>query len=62
MSGGQTINISSPITVYVDKVNSDIDLEKALAKAGDEFDRKLLFRLRNRLDSASLRGIGYMRG
>jgi hypothetical protein len=46
----------------VDRIDSDIDLERALAKAGDEFDRKLMFKLRNLLDSGSLRGIGYLRG
>jgi len=54
--GGTTININ------VDRMDSDIDLERALAKAGDEFDRLLMFRLRNPLDSGSLRGIGYLRG
>jgi len=54
--GGTTININ------VDKMSSDIDLEKALLKAGDEFDRQLMFKLRNLLDSNGLRGIGYMRG
>jgi len=54
--GGTTININ------VDRIDSDIDLERALAKAGDEFDRQLMFRLRNLLDSGSLRGIGYLRG
>ena len=54
--GGTTININ------VDKISSDIDLEKALVKAGDEFDRQLMFKLRNLLDSGSLRGIGYLRG
>lgn len=54
--GGTTININ------VDRMDSDIDLERALAKAGDEFDRLLMFKLRNLLDSGSLRGIGYLRG
>jgi hypothetical protein len=54
--GGTTINL------HVDRIDSDIDLEKALAKAGDEFDRQLMFKLRNLLDSGSLRGIGYLRG
>jgi hypothetical protein len=54
--GGTTININ------VDRIDSDIDLERALAKAGDEFDRQLMFKLRNLLDSNGLRGIGYMRG
>jgi hypothetical protein len=43
-------------------MSSDIDLQKAISQAGDEFDRQLMFRLRNLLDSGSLRGIGYMRG
>jgi len=54
--GGTTINL------HVDRIDSDIDLERALAKAGDEFDRQLMFKLRNLLDSGSLRGIGYLRG
>jgi hypothetical protein len=53
--GGTTININ------VDRIDSDIDLERALAKAGDEFDRKLMFKLRNLLDSNGLRNIAYMR-
>lgn len=61
--GGQNITIgSTTININVDKMSSDIDLQKAISQAGDEFDRKLLFRLRNGLDSGSLRGIGYMRG
>jgi len=54
--GGTTININ------VDRMDSDIDLERALAKAGDEFDRQLMFKLRNLLDSNGLRNIAYMRG
>lgn len=53
--GGTTINL------HVDRIDSDIDLERALAKAGDEFDRQLMFRLRNLLDSNGLRNIAYMR-
>jgi hypothetical protein len=61
--GGQSITIgSTTININVDKMNSDIDLQKAISQAGDEFDRQLMFRLRNLLDSGSLRGIGYMRG
>ncbi|WP_348528699.1 hypothetical protein [Methanothrix sp.] len=60
-SGSITVG-NTTININVDKMNSDIDLEKALIKAGDEFDRQLMFRLRNLLDSGSLRGIGYMRG
>ena len=55
MVGSTTININ------VDKISSDIDLKKALVKAGDEFDRQLMFKLRNLLDSGSLRGIGCLR-
>jgi hypothetical protein len=64
-AGGQGGSItvgSTTININVDKMNSDIDLEKALIKAGDEFDRQLMFKLRNLLDSGSLRGIGYLRG
>jgi hypothetical protein len=61
-TGGQSISISAPITVQVGSVDSSIDLERALEKAGDEFDRKLLFRLRNQLDNGNTRGIGYLRG
>jgi len=53
---------NTTININVDKINSDVDLEKAIAKAGDEFDRKLLFRLRGALESTSMRGIGYLRG
>ncbi len=56
MVGSTTININ------VDKMFSDIDLEKALVKARDEFDRQLMFKFRNLLDSGSLGGIGYLRG
>lgn len=64
VSGGQSINFAPVTTIIldIDQIDSDIDLERALAKAGDEFDRKLLFRLRNGLDSTSLRGLGYLRG
>jgi len=65
-SGGRTgsnINVGSTvINLNVDKISSDVDLEKALAKAGDEFDRKLIFRLRNSLDDTGFRGISYLRG
>ena len=61
--GGQNITIGgTTINIHVDKMSSDIDLQKAISQAGDEFDRQLMFRLRNLLDSGSLRGIGYMRG
>lgn len=63
--GGQGGSITvggTIINLHVDRIDSDIDLEKALAKAGDEFDRLLMFKLRNLLDSGSLRGIGYLRG
>jgi hypothetical protein len=63
--GGQAGSITvgdTIINLHVDRIDSDIDLEKALAKAGDEFDRQLMFKLRNLLDSGSLRGIGYLRG
>lgn len=63
--GGQSGSITvgdTTININVDRIDSDIDLERALAKAGDEFDRQLMFRLRNLLDSNGLRGIGYMRG
>ncbi|MFA5378342.1 MAG: hypothetical protein WC455_21490 [Dehalococcoidia bacterium] len=62
VGGGQSISISAPISIHVDKIDSSVDLETALAKAGDEFDRKLLFRLRNSLENGSTRGIGYLRG
>jgi len=63
--GGQAGSIAvgdTTININVDRIDSDIDLERALAKAGDEFDRQLMFRLRNLLDSGNLRGIGYLRG
>mgnify|MGYP002682525789 CR=1 FL=1 len=61
--GGQNITIGgTTIHIHVDKMSSDIDLQKAISQAGDEFDRQLMFRLRNLLDSGSLRGIGYLRG
>jgi len=60
--GGSITVGDTIINLHVDRIDSDINLEKALAKAGDEFDRQLMFRLRNLLDSGSLRGIGYMRG
>ena len=64
-TGGQGGSITvgdTTININVDRIDSDIDLERALAKAGDEFDRQLMFKLRNLLDSGSLRGIGYLRG
>lgn len=61
-TGGQPITVNAPITLNVAKIDSSVDLEKAMAKAGEEFDRKLLFRLRNSLDSGNSRGIGYLRG
>jgi len=63
--GGQGGSITvgdTTININVDKMSSDIDLEKALLKAGDEFDRQLMFKLRNLLDSNGLRNIAYMRG
>lgn len=64
-AGGQDGSImvgSTTININVDKIPSDIDLEKALVKAGDEFDRQLMFKLQNLLDSGSLRGIECLRG
>jgi hypothetical protein len=60
--GGSITVGDTIINLHVDRIDSDIDLERALAKAGDEFDRLLMFKLRNLLDSGSLRGIGYLRG
>ena len=63
-TGGQAGSITvgdTTININVDRIDSDIDLERALAKAGDEFDRQLMFRLRNLLDSNGLRNIAYMR-
>ena len=55
--GNGSITVGSTTTnINADEMNSDIDLQKAIAQAGDEFDRHLMFRLRNLIDSGNLRG------
>jgi len=60
--GGQPISISSPITVNVAKMDGKADVKALVAQLGEEFDDKLLFRIRNKLDNTSTRSIAYMRG
>jgi len=63
-SGGQSISISAPVSVsvHVDKLSSDADIERLASKIGSEGADKLLFALRNKLDNLGTRGIGYLRG
>jgi hypothetical protein len=61
MECGQNISISAPITVNVAKMDSDTDLEKVFANASEQLERQIVFRLRNRLEVTSTRGIGYLR-
>jgi len=63
-AGGQSVSISAPVTVHVtvDKVASDIDIDRLAARIGSEGADKLLFALRNKMDNGSTRGIGYLRG
>jgi hypothetical protein len=52
----------APVSVTIEKIEKDVDVDRLLSKIGEEFDDKLLFRVRNKLDNTSLRGIGYLRG
>jgi hypothetical protein len=61
-SSSQSVTIYAPVNLYVDRIDSRFDLEREMSKAGDEFDRKLAFRMRNIQDSTGMRGIGYLRG
>lgn len=62
--GSGQINVSphTEIHVHVDKVSSDVDMEKAIARASEQADRIMLFRLDEVLQAKSRRGIGYYRG
>jgi hypothetical protein len=48
--------------VTANKVEKDIDIDRLAARIGSEGADKLLFALRNNLNSGQLRDIGYMRG
>ncbi len=63
-AGGQSVSISAPVTVHVtvDKVASDIDIDRLAARIGSEGADKLLFALRGKLNSGQLRDIGYLQG
>jgi hypothetical protein len=62
-AGGQSVSIQAPpVTINIARVEKDVDVDRIFEKASEEFDRKLLFRLRNSLDTLGLRGIGYLRG
>lgn len=62
--GRQPISISAPVSVSVsvDKLSSDIDIDRLAARIGSEGADKLLFALRNKLENGNTRGIGYLRG
>lgn len=62
MGSGQAININAPISIQVEKMDSNTDIQAVASKLGEEFDRRLLFRLRGDLDNLSRRSIGYDRG
>jgi hypothetical protein len=58
-----TITIQAPpVNINIGRVEKDVDIDRLFKRAGEEFDRKLLFRLRNSLNTMGLRDIGYMRG
>ena len=69
-SGGSASSLASPaitiqappVHISIGRVEKDVDVDRLFERAGDEFDRKLLFRLRNSLNTMGLRDIGYMRG
>jgi len=69
-SGGSPSSLASPaitiqappVHISIGRVEKDVDVDRLFERAGEEFDRKLLFRLRNSLNTMGLRDIGYMRG
>lgn len=61
--GGPSITVQAPpVNINIGRIEKDVDVDRLFAQAGEEFDRKLLFRLRNSLNSMGLRDIGYLRG
>ena len=59
---GAGINVNAPITVNIGTVSKDVDIDRLIDRIGNEGADRLVFALRSRLDSASMRGIGYLRG
>lgn len=59
---GAGINVNAPITVNIGTVSKDVDIDRLIDRISNEGADRLVFALRSRLDSTSLRGIGYMRG
>ncbi len=60
---GQTIIVHAPpVSIHIDKIENQVDVDRLISKLGEEFDDKLLFRLRNKLDNHNTRAIGYLRG
>ena len=66
MPGGagswQPVTVNTSIIVNVAKMDSKADVKALVAQLGEEFDDKLLFRIRGKLENGSTRGIGYLRG
>lgn len=67
MVGGGSSNsqsIYAPVTVQVSigKVDSDLDIGRLADRIGTEGADRLIFALRNKLNSGQLRDIGYLRG
>jgi hypothetical protein len=53
---------AQPVNINIGRIEKDVDVDRLFDRAGEEFDRKLLFRLRNSLNGMGLRDIGYLRG
>jgi len=61
--GGPSITIQAPpVNINIGRIEKDVDVDRLFDRASDEFDRKLLFKLRNSLNAMGLRDIGYLRG
>jgi hypothetical protein len=62
--GTSGISINAPVSVQisVDKLDSNMDIERLAHRIGTDGANKLMFALRNGLNNGQLRDIGYLRG
>jgi len=56
------VSASVNVQVSIGKVDSDMDIDRLAHRIGTEGAEKLLFAIRNRINTAGGRDIGYMRG
>jgi hypothetical protein len=61
--GGSQVVVHAPVSVSITaQLSGNMDIDRLATRIGSEGADKLLFALRNKLNSGQLRDIGYMRG